>query len=186
MQLLLPTTNRDATGERVQLTVPAQPMLLIKSGEGSRGGKVIGHTKSGRPIYGTKSSKLKTYATGQDIHTQARDHAAHTSRQYSLADHDDAYELHTDLAHTALDAGNQDAHDAHSAAAGHHAAQSIFGRLETTGKSVVRSGMFQKGNPHRDPARGTYIGGGAHKAVTTDLSDFMDSVAQGRDKEHAQ
>jgi hypothetical protein len=30
--------------------------LLEKGGEGSKGGKVIGHTKSGRPIYSHKSN----------------------------------------------------------------------------------------------------------------------------------
>lgn len=47
---------------------------LVKGGEGSKGGKVIGHTKSGKPIY--------------DSHS----HESH--KDFSSEDHKDAYQLH--------------------------------------------------------------------------------------------
>jgi hypothetical protein len=34
-----------------------------KGGEGSKGGKVIGHTKSGKPIYDHETKSLKHYST---------------------------------------------------------------------------------------------------------------------------
>lgn len=47
---------------------------LQKSGEGSRGGKIIGHTKSGKPIYDT------------------HDHPSHSN--FTSQDHEDAVEAH--------------------------------------------------------------------------------------------
>lgn len=35
---------------------------------------------------------------------------------------------------------------------------------------------MEKANPHRDPARGTYIGGGAIKANTEDLSEKLEEL----------
>jgi hypothetical protein len=52
---------------------------ISKGGAGSRGGKVIGHTKSGKPIYEDKNAS----------HTHYKD--------FSLQDHKDAYKLHDDL-----------------------------------------------------------------------------------------
>lgn len=48
---------------------------IIKGGEGSRGGKVIGHTKSGKPIYANKD---------YDKYSDFNEH-----------DHNDASEIHT-------------------------------------------------------------------------------------------
>ena len=45
-------------------------------------------------------------------------------------------------------------------------------------KSKKIDAAMEKANPHRDPSIGTYIGGGAHKAKTHDLSEFMDSLSQ--------
>jgi hypothetical protein len=47
---------------------------IEKGGEGSKGGKVIGHTKSGKPIYDTAS------------------HSAH--KDFTIADHNDAIDAH--------------------------------------------------------------------------------------------
>lgn len=47
-----------------------------KGGEGSKGGKVIGHTRSGKPIYASKSGDHKDY------------------KEYSEEDHKDAYVQH--------------------------------------------------------------------------------------------
>jgi hypothetical protein len=49
---------------------------IMKSGEGSKGGKVIGHTKSGKPIY------------------DAHNHSSHSS--FTKKDHFDAYSLHSE------------------------------------------------------------------------------------------
>jgi len=53
-----------------------------KGGEGSRGGKIIGHTKSGKPIYGTSASKkekkvrqsTESHATSISSNPKARAH----------------------------------------------------------------------------------------------------------------
>ncbi len=54
-----------------------------KSGEGSRGGKVIGHTKSGKPIYGDRAARHQSY------------------NHFNAQDHEDAREVHFDQADNA-------------------------------------------------------------------------------------
>jgi hypothetical protein len=58
---------------------------MMKAGEGSRGGKILGHTKSGKPIYSHKYPKDKNYE-----HFTAQDHKdafhAHESEQTKLED----------------------------------------------------------------------------------------------------
>lgn len=49
---------------------------IEKGGEGSRGGSVIGHTKSGKPIYASQNAKAE--------------------KNYTSADHDDAAYAHLD------------------------------------------------------------------------------------------
>lgn len=72
---------------------------LEKGGEGSRGGKVIGHTKSGKPVYKDKKSGNKTWG---------------------LQDHADAHRLHLTKKFDAQDAGNKEAADTHSEMGRHH------------------------------------------------------------------
>lgn len=50
--------------------------LLEKGGEGSKGGKVIGHTKSGKPIYADKMASHKVY------------------NDFNFEDHNDAVKAH--------------------------------------------------------------------------------------------
>lgn len=52
---------------------------IEKGGEGSRGGKIIGHTKSGKPIYANKSANHKDY------------------KDFDEQDHKDAIKLHDNL-----------------------------------------------------------------------------------------
>jgi len=54
--------------------------ILEKSGEGSKGGKIIGHTKSGKPIY---------------------EHSIHTSKDFTAEDHSDATSAHMKAAKSA-------------------------------------------------------------------------------------
>jgi len=54
---------------------------LVKGGEGSRGGHVIGHTKSGKPVYADKKGDHKDY------------------KDWSGQDHLDAAKLHRDKAY---------------------------------------------------------------------------------------
>ena len=56
---------------------------LEKSGEGSRGGKVIGHTKSGKPIYDTYQHKSHKGFTKED-HEDARN--LHYNKAVSLSE----------------------------------------------------------------------------------------------------
>jgi hypothetical protein len=56
---------------------------LMKGGEGSKGGKVIGHTKSGKPIY--------------DNHY----HSSH--KEFTHDDHKDAYHVHDKIVNEAMD-----------------------------------------------------------------------------------
>ena len=82
----------DITQEKIEKAIEDFSMLLKgenlnveeeteieKGGEGSKGGKVIGHTKSGKPIYANKSANHKDY------------------KDFSEQDHKDAYKLHDNL-----------------------------------------------------------------------------------------
>lgn len=67
------------TPEEFQKAFTADELALFdeieKGGEGSRGGKIIGHTKSGKPIYEDHKASSKHYRhwTAQD-HKDAGDH----------------------------------------------------------------------------------------------------------------
>ena len=54
----------------------SQESELEKGGEGSRGGKVIGHTRSGKPVYASKHASHKSYSN------------------FTKEDHEDAHEIH--------------------------------------------------------------------------------------------
>lgn len=61
-------------------------------GEGSRGGKIIGHTKSGKPIYEPQSNKS---SIGQN--------KFHNALGYTKQDHNDAAKLHRSMKETATE-----------------------------------------------------------------------------------
>lgn len=90
-----------------------QEVDLTKGGEGSRGGKVIGHTSSGKPIY---------------------DHFEHPShKNFDKDDHKDAKDLHDMNSRSAWDnaeesdlAGNTKEGDKHQETAMHHDKQSLL------------------------------------------------------------
>lgn len=59
---------------------------LEKSGEGSKGGKVIGHTKSGKPVYESKHADHYTDFSRQD-HADAKNlHKEKAQRHAKAAD----------------------------------------------------------------------------------------------------
>ena len=64
--------------------------LKVDGGEGSKGGKIIGHTGSGKPIY------------------MSPGHKAHSS--FTSKEHHEASKLHSKL-HKSTDEGNQKLHD---------------------------------------------------------------------------
>ncbi len=93
------------------LTIPQLVQLGIEKGdteddndiekaEGSRGGKVIGHTKSGKPIYATTNAKHESKYSSQD-HTDAAyahlDHAKKLAKDDKKEDaerHSDKFDSH--------------------------------------------------------------------------------------------
>lgn len=93
---------------------------MEKSGEGSRGGKVIGHTKSGKPIY---------------------DNAAHRSHlHFNASDHEDSAAAHRKEYQNAMSAGKT------SIALKHRAAVSFHEREATMKKSVqIRNQVIHLG-----------------------------------------
>ena len=68
-----------------------QPRLVIdlakakKRGEGSRGGKIIGHTKSGKPIYAANHTAYALDGTKRGVKPY---------KDFTAQDHEDAYQLH--------------------------------------------------------------------------------------------
>ena len=84
--------------------IPHDPAFVVKAqGEGSRGGVVIGHTKSGKPIYKNSGSANHKDFTGED--------------------HTDASRLHNELAQKKAKeahAKHQEAHNAYRNESGDH------------------------------------------------------------------
>jgi len=69
--------------------------LLEKGGEGARGGKVIGHTKSGKPVYANLKADHENY------------------KHFTSTDHKEAASLHNDakqFLHPRENAGEMDKH----------------------------------------------------------------------------
>ncbi len=70
--------------------------ILAKSeGAGSRGGHIIGHTRSGKPIYASSHESYSKVLSGGDGHkplSAQKTHEAHPS--YNIDDHADAAEAH--------------------------------------------------------------------------------------------
>lgn len=60
-------TAKDFVGTRIEKSLVSENDLE-KGGEGSRGGKVIGHTKSGKPVYAGKLGKEYKNFTNSDHH----------------------------------------------------------------------------------------------------------------------
>lgn len=85
-----------------------QPLWLLKSGEGSRGGVIIGHTKSGKPIY-------RSY---MDQHREGMS-------DWSAVDHWDAAEAHDNHGAASGDKGQANIAKMHS-----DAAQRLVGVVE--------------------------------------------------------
>lgn len=105
-----------------------------KTGEGSRGGKVIGHTQSGKPIYensSLKSEKRKSGPNGWDemkaAEAQNEKSMSESHAHFNREDHEDAHAAHKKAAEEASDTRSKNKHSLH---AEHH---SRMGREKTEG-----------------------------------------------------
>lgn len=67
-------------------------------GEGSRGGKVVGHTKSGKPIYGSASASHESYKnfTPQDHRDAVKIHEEANRHDQAESHHEEAKRIVTD------------------------------------------------------------------------------------------
>lgn len=79
---------------------------IVKGGEGSRGGKIIGHTKSGKPIYEPAiphaeviKKRKKQMSQGLQLEPVKQ---AHEYEGYSKEDHKDAAEAHARIARQSI------------------------------------------------------------------------------------
>lgn len=61
-----------------------------KGGEGSKGGNIIGHTKSGKPIYAIKNARHEAKYTSQDHNDAAYAHLDHASKLHKEGKEDQA------------------------------------------------------------------------------------------------
>jgi hypothetical protein len=77
---------------RINKAMTPNVRLLKSTGEGSHGGRVIGHTKSGKPIY-TPSKPL----TQKNHKTASASHVAEAHADFSAQDHKDAVQLHRNM-----------------------------------------------------------------------------------------
>jgi len=78
---------QDKKMEKSKLDKMIEDMIIkalseAKSGEGSRGGKVIGHTKSGKPIYASQNAKLEKSYNAEDHKDAAYAHLDRATEHY--------------------------------------------------------------------------------------------------------
>lgn len=97
----MPSSNMSKRQIATNITKTFQPDI-IKGGEGSRGGKVIGHTKSGKAIYGDKAAKHEHYKdfTDQDHHDASDAHYWHGiklgNEKYNSPEAQEQHKLHSE------------------------------------------------------------------------------------------
>lgn len=70
----MPSSNISKTQIAANILKNFQPDL-IKGGEGSRGGKVIGHTKSGKPIYKHPSGEGQYHGDEVDLQYKSKNNS---------------------------------------------------------------------------------------------------------------
>lgn len=136
-----------------------------KGGEGSKGGKVIGHTKSGKPIYDTFS------------------HSSHAS--FTKQDHRDASALHQKLTMDHIDKHNKaeaasDERKAHLKASSHHSDQE-----EAHHNAVVDAHRLESKKTHKkrgfDEGKGDEdVTGKVEKIKKSDLPSQTEDIRKSR------
>jgi hypothetical protein len=73
---------------------------LIKAGEGSKGGHVVGHDQNGKPVYekhnqkGQWNHKIGTTQSGKGVYGN-RDANHDDYKDFTPADHEDAFNIHS-------------------------------------------------------------------------------------------
>lgn len=107
-------------------------------GEGSRGGRIIGHTKSGKPIYGAQHPSYQSSAAFSAQHKDysSEDHrnAAGTLYSHAHAWEDRAKKLEAQGASNAIDAWRQVGDYVNAASRHHQAASGQLGRRHALGR----------------------------------------------------
>ena len=83
LDLIKGTPSHRLMAKKATIVFDQSQRFVVKGGEGSRGGNVIGHTSSGKPIYARP------------------DHSSH--EQFTHKDHGDAEDLHEKLSEAAFD-----------------------------------------------------------------------------------
>ena len=81
----------------IQLTGVEEKVELIKGGEGSKGGKIIGHTRSGKAIYAESRHESHDEFNGKDHADAANLHqryGVHAENDHEKYDHSRHYEEH--------------------------------------------------------------------------------------------
>lgn len=77
---------------------PLKDSQKLHKSEGSRGGKVIGHTRSGKPIYGQKHTAIPNRDKSPANFNSAVQQHVDSHEGYTHEDHYDAYNAHEKLA----------------------------------------------------------------------------------------
>lgn len=164
---------------------------IEKGGEGSKGGKVIGHTKSGKAIYGEKSPSKGHKFEGWN----KQDHLDALEAHGSLSDKHDKESKNKELSFTENASHKSIADKHHSAAKGHsHAAEhwnfseqdkkdsqdkfdSAYGDMSSTAHDKAaevneKAGNKELADQHRSAAKKKDFEG-AHNSTTADQHKEM-------------
>lgn len=100
-----PESTSDDDGDKLEKGLDLLDDLIKSDGEGSKGGHVIGHTSSGKPIYDSNSSMVSSHwqaSQGQhgkpgahgELATKMTNHMKKQSKGFSVDDHKDAAAAH--------------------------------------------------------------------------------------------
>jgi len=111
---------------------------MTKGGEGSRGGKVIGHSGSGKPIYASAHESGNSFTDSY--------------KHFTAADHGDAAETHGTLKHLARNYASKAKKQGRDAdAAAHEAAQKYHRHMAVA--HIHQASAMNKKNGHSDSQR---------------------------------
>ena len=162
---------------RLFLSVPDVQPLILKAGggEGSRGGQVIGHTPSGKPIYQHRMS-IGAGESYQSALTKYRDKLDEAHSNFTAQDHDHAAAHYRKLANTSVDEDDKE-YDQHMWAASEHkklANEKAKMRVRSAADDDAKKSLYLDLNKGGDPSAHARKHDGTNKEYPKSEADLAD------------
>lgn len=174
--------NPTDLGPDLVLLIPDAPSLsLSKGGEGSRGGNIIGHFPSGKPIYGSRTGTPDKLEHSEE-HPHGTYHVENQGAYHGVYFKTPRERKPNNIGGSSTLEGAKARIAQHVEKQGKPAWKPEPGKQYSMSELANKSGVslvldVEKANPHRDPSRGSFIHGGAgrHKSKEGqhELSDLV-------------